>query len=61
MKEARIRISTTEMPHFRRLVAFVEEVDRHAGEECDLALQDLVRTVRVDLLHLMRGDDEGEA
>jgi hypothetical protein len=50
---AKFRLSVTEMPHFRRLVEFVEEVERHADEECDLALKEIVRLLRSDLLHLM--------
>lgn len=45
-----VEITATEMPHFRRLVEFVEQVEQLADERCDLELQDLVEAVRDDLL-----------
>jgi hypothetical protein len=58
MARARVRISVTEMPHFRRLVDFVADVDRHADDQCDVALQEIVREVRIDLLRLMVGEED---
>jgi hypothetical protein len=48
-----IKLSVTEMPHFRRLIEFVADVERHADEQCDLALGETVRSLRIDLLQLM--------
>ena len=52
-----VEVSCTELPHFRRLVAFMEAVDAFASEECDLALKDLVEDCRGDLMHLCGEED----
>lgn len=45
-----ITMSLTELPQFRRLVDFAQAVERHADEECDVALQALVYDLHDDLL-----------
>ena len=47
-----MKFTMTEVPHFRRLVDFLAEVERHADEECDVALKDLVEECREDLLRV---------
>lgn len=54
MASVECKVSLTETEPFRRLVTFVEEVERYADEECDLALKDLVESVREDLLRTRR-------
>jgi hypothetical protein len=51
--EHRIQVSATEIPAYRRLVAFVSEVSVHAEAVEDAELQDIVRTLRIDLLEIM--------
>lgn len=53
MARHKIKLSVTEMPHFRRLIEFVADVERHADEQHDLALGEVVRSLRIDLLCLM--------
>lgn len=55
MAHARITMSLTETNQFRRLVDFAAAVERHADEQCDVALQALVHDLHDDLLRL-RGD-----
>jgi muramoyltetrapeptide carboxypeptidase LdcA involved in peptidoglycan recycling len=50
MHTSHVKISLTEMPHFRRLVMFLEDVESHAAEHCDLELKQLVEDTRSDLL-----------
>jgi hypothetical protein len=50
MRTTRVEVSLTAMPHFRRLVTFLEDVETHAGEHCDLELKRLVDDTRSDLL-----------
>lgn len=45
-------MSATEMDQFRRLVVFLEEVEAHADEQCDLALKAHVERAREHLLGL---------
>lgn len=56
MPVARVAISLTETVAFRRLVDFVEQVEEHADEQCDIALSTLVDDCRQDLLDEMSGD-----
>lgn len=51
-----LTLSLTEAQQFRRLVAFVREVDEHADEECDVALQALVHTLHDDLRDMHGGE-----
>lgn len=53
-RHATINVSFTELAPFRRLVTFLEDVEGHADEECDIALKALVDDAREDLLR-MRG------
>lgn len=50
MAEIRANVTLTELPHFRRLVAFLEDAERLADARVDLELQDLVKRAREDLL-----------
>lgn len=52
MAHATINFSVTEMPHFRRLVNFMVDVEQLADERCDLELHDLVEEARDDLLQM---------
>jgi hypothetical protein len=45
-------VSMTEMPHFRRLVRFVEDVDTYARAELDMGLQAIVDELREDLRNM---------
>lgn len=56
MRTARVTISMTETEAFRRLVAFLQEVEEYADEQCDIALKELVEGARSDLLRLRGGD-----
>lgn len=60
MAKHRIEVSATELPHFRRLVRFLEDVSEHADDRCDVVLQRMVREVRIDLLKIMSGPRETE-
>lgn len=49
--EVTVEVSLTEMPHFQRLVQFLEQADRLAQDRDDDELQDLVDATRDDLAH----------
>ena len=51
-RHVKINVSFTELAAFRRLVAFLEDVERYADDECDLTLKGLVDDARDDLLRL---------
>ena len=53
MPSARLTISITDLPPFRRLVEFVEQVDAHANAEDDFALRSLVDGCWDDLLAMV--------
>lgn len=52
--EIKMAVSLTETGAFRRLVSFAEDVETHADEECDVALQALVHELHDDLLRMRR-------
>lgn len=56
MPTAHLEVSVTQVPAFRRLVAFVEDVDSYAASECDLTLREMVETLRRDLLTAAEGE-----
>jgi hypothetical protein len=56
-RELVCEISVIDFPLFARLVAFVEEVDAYASEECDLALKDRVENCREDMARFCGGED----
>ena len=49
---AKLTISLTETPHFRRLVDFLEDVDSYARIVADEDLAEIVTEARSDLLGL---------
>lgn len=51
-RHLKINLSFTEFTTFRRLVTFLEHVERYADEQCDIALKALVDEARDDLLRL---------
>lgn len=54
-----VKISMTEMPHFRRLVQFLEDVHDYAHREVDLDVKDLVEGCLDDLLRIKDETDGG--
>jgi hypothetical protein len=53
MRVGTIKLTLTETDAFRRLVTFLETIEAHADEHCDLALKDLVEDARSDLAELL--------
>lgn len=58
MAKSSITISVTEMRPYRRLVDFLQDVDRYADENVDLELQDMVEDCRNDLRRIVAGDED---
>ena len=52
MARQSLAITLTETGEFRRLVTMLEDVERHADDECDVALQEIARDCRTDLAEL---------
>lgn len=59
-RDHHIHVSATELPQFRRLASFVTEVSVHADAYEDTELQEIVRTLRIDLLELVARKDTEE-
>jgi hypothetical protein len=53
-RELNIHMSFTEMPQFRRLVEFIDEVEDYARLTADEDLSDRVRHLRAELLEMRR-------
>lgn len=56
MRTIKINMSFTELGAYRRLATFLEQVERHADDQCDLALKELVDETRTDLLRLREAE-----
>jgi hypothetical protein len=49
---AELTLSVTEMPQFRRLAKFLEDVDAYAAREIDLELKGIVDDCHGDLMRI---------
>jgi len=61
MVSRRIEISLTEMPHFRRLIEFMESVERYARLYADDELEEIVESARDDLLGMSSATAQDDA